>query len=212
MKKHHVLSIIVMLGLGTLAGCQPIEEAPEQNYLEVIGEYEQQTPEAGYRLNLSYNGPIGLRDKFMKWADSVQQVIPSMVKTNEGIFLNYMPEQMGKKINKDMYQTSVTYLLTVADSALYSEITSDLIRRNIPFNLNVMGTFMDPDQKAGLQQQMLQKAIENAKAKIGFMSGDGRAYEIVGIEELDNTTPYGPEYYDFNRRMITRLKVKARIK
>lgn len=27
---------------------------------------------------------------------------------------------------------------------------------------------------------------------------------------MDNTVPYGPEYNDFNRRMVSRLRVKAR--
>ncbi|MFD2515101.1 SIMPL domain-containing protein [Pontibacter locisalis] len=213
MKKINSIGLVLILSVAAFAGCQVRErEEANQDYLEVIGEYEQQTPEAGYRLNLSYNGPIEQREKFLKWADSVKQVVPSMVKMNEGIYLNYMPEQMGKKISRDMYQTSVTYLLTVSDSSLYSSLTEDLLERNIPFNLNVMGTFMEPEQKTKLQHQMLQKAMENARAKLDFMISDGREYEIIGIEELDNTTPYGPEYYDFNRRMVARVKVKASLK
>ncbi|WP_439879574.1 SIMPL domain-containing protein [Pontibacter sp. MBLB2868] len=209
MKKQKMLLPALLLGLGLMVSCTPYTE--EDNYLEVIGEYEQQTPEAGYRLNLSYNGPVELRDKFTAWADSMKKEVPSMVKSNENIYLNYMPEQMGKKISKDMYQTSVTYLLTVNDSAMYSNITQDLLKKNLPFNLNVMGTFIDPARKVKLQHTMMQKALENAKAKLALMSDEGKDYEIVSVEELDNTTPYGPEYDDFNRRMITRLKVKAKL-
>ena len=58
---------------------------------------------------------------------------------------------------------------------------------------------------------MLQQALNDAKIKLSFLAGQDRTYEIIGIEELDNTTPYGPEYYDFNRRKMARIRVKARL-
>jgi len=54
-----------------------------------------------------------------------------------------------------------------------------------------------------------QLALNDAKAKRSFLAGLDRSYEIMGTEELDNTTPYGPGYYDFNRRMVARVRVKA---
>jgi hypothetical protein len=210
MKKRPIPILALALGLLALGSCQQKTDH-EDKYFEVIGEYEQQTPEAGYRLNLSYNGPIDKRDEFVAWADSLKQKVPNMVKTNEGIFVNYMPEQAGKKIRKDMYQTNVTYLLTVADSTLYGQLTKDLLKRDFAFNINVMGVYLDPASKAKLQQDMMQKALDNAKTKLDFLTGKDRAYEIVSIEELDNNTPYGPEYYDYNRKMVARLKVKAEL-
>ncbi|MCC9138612.1 hypothetical protein ACFSKU_03015 [Pontibacter silvestris] len=82
-----------------------------------------QTPEGGYRLNLSYNGPLDMRNQFITWVDSLQQKVPSMVKMNENIYVNYMPEQMGRKVNKNMFQTSVSYNLIVQDSSMYDSIT-----------------------------------------------------------------------------------------
>ncbi len=212
MKKHTLLALSLATSISLLSSCDNRNTATEENYIEVIGEYEQPTPDAGYRLNLSYNGPISMRDKFQKWADSLQQKFPSMVKTNENIFMNYMPEQMGPKINKNMFQVGVSYILTVSDTAAYNQITRDALKRNFPFNVNVMGTFVEPGKRLAIQKEMMQKAIENAKSKIETLSGGtDRKYEIVVIEELDNTTPYGPEYYDFNRRMIARIKVKAQL-
>ncbi|MCC9166301.1 hypothetical protein [Pontibacter harenae] len=122
-----------------------------------------------------------------------------------------MPEQMGKKVDNDMFQTNVTYMLTVSDSSLYNQISQDLLRRNLPFNVNVMGTFMESNQKVEIQQQMMQQAMENAKTKLKAMVGEGRDYQVVRIEELDLSVQMGPEYYEYNRRMIARLKVKAKL-
>ncbi|MBB6611744.1 SIMPL domain-containing protein [Pontibacter sp. Tf4] len=213
MKKMH-LWLLVLAGSATLlAGCQQRDmDDDDERYLEVIGEYEQVTPDAGYKLNLSYNGPMELRQKFQKWVDSLQQELPTMVKTNDNIYLNYMPEQMGKRVTPNMYQVGVTYMVNVADSATYQRIADQLLKRNIPFSLNMMGTFIDPAKKAEIQQQMLGKAIENAKTKLNFLKGDGsQSYEIISIEELDNVAPYGPEYYEYNRRMLSRVKVRARL-
>lgn len=202
----------LLLALGALSGCETRQAEGEATYLEVIGEHEQQMPEAGYRLNLSYNGPLDKRDQFVAWADSLKKTVPSMAKTNESIYLNYMPEQMGLPVTRAMYQTNVTYLLNAADSALYNRITNDLLRRNFPFNVNVLGAYLEPAQKTELQQQMMQKALDNAKTKLGYLSAPtNRTYQIVSMEELDSATPYGPEYYDYNRRLMMRIKVKARL-
>lgn len=213
MKKMH-LWLLALAGSATLlAGCGQRDLADDDDhYLEVIGEYDQVTPDAGYKLNLSYNGPMEMRQKFQTWVDSLQQELPTMVKTNDNIYLNYMPEQMGKRVTPNMYQVGVTYMVNVADSATYQRIADQLLKRNIPFSLNMMGTFIDPAQKAKLQQELLGKALENAKTKLDFLKGDtSRTYEIVSVEELDNVAPYGPEYYEFNRRMMARVKVKARL-
>ncbi len=200
-----------LLGLGALSSCETRSAAEEENYLQVIGEYEQQMPEAGYRLNLSYNGPMHMRPAFTRWADSLQQVVPSMVLMNDNTYLNYMPEQMGQeKIRPGMFQTSVTYNLVVPDSATYGRIIQSALDHNFPFNMNVTGTFVEPERKQELQQELMQKALENAKAKLNFLSGE-KKYEVVGVEELDNMQPYGPEYYEFNRKMLARVKVKARL-
>ncbi|GAB3831206.1 hypothetical protein GCM10028895_48280 [Pontibacter rugosus] len=119
----------------------------EENYLHVIGEYEQPMPDAGFRLNLSYNGPMDMRQKFNKWADSLRHEVPSMVRTNENIYLNYMPEQMGKKVNPNMFQTSVTYNIIVPDSATYGRIMQDALDHRFSFNVNVSSTFIDDAQR-----------------------------------------------------------------
>lgn len=210
MKKQLLSFVLVMIILG-LCSCTKAETEPQQDYLEVIGEAEMITPEAGYKLNLTYNGPMEMRNSFVTWADSIQQKLPGMIKTSENIYLNHIPEQTSRRINKSMYQTSVTYLLNVEDSTLFASITQDLLNRNIPFNLNVMGTFMKPEQKARLQQNLMKQALVNAKTKLDFLNTAERAYSITQVEELDNTVPYGPEYYDYNRKMIARVKVKARL-
>jgi len=204
---------LLCLAAGLLTACKMETEKDEEGrYLEVIGEYEQAIPDGGYRLNLSYNGPMSLRKKFDVWADSMQQVLPSMTKTNDNIYINYMPEQMGKKITDNMFQVGVGYNVLVNDSSTYNSIAKDLLRQNIPFSLNMTGAFIEPVKELGLQKELLKKAIENAKAKIDFLKGDsGSTYEIISIEELDNQPPYGPDYYDYNRRMATRVKVKARL-
>ncbi|MBF9255034.1 hypothetical protein I2I11_17180 [Pontibacter sp. 172403-2] len=210
MKRMHLTTLALAAGWLALSSCE-LRETGNENYVEVIGQHEQQMPETGYRLNLSYNGPLDTRDQFVAWADSLRQKVPGMVKTNESIYVNYMPGQTGHGISKDMYQTSVTYLLSVKDSALYSRISADLLQRSFPFSINITGSYLEPDREKQLQQQMLQQALSDAKAKLTFLSGKNRTYEIVSIEELDNTTPYGPEYYDFNRRMVARVRVKARL-
>lgn len=201
--------VIAFVAFIMLNGCDI--RNTDQEYIEVIGEAETQTPEAGYRLNLSYNGPLDLRSHFAEWIDSLQQRVPSMVKMNDNIYVNYMPEQMGKNINKDMFQTSVSYNLIVSDSSMYNRITKDLLKRNLPFNVNVSGTVFEPEKKVALQNELLQQALNNAKAKLANLTQDGRKYEVVGIEELDSKQPFGPEYYDYNRVMIERVKVKAKI-
>lgn len=209
MKKLFELGATFILGALLLNGCQPMEA--DENYFEVIGEFEQSSPEAGYRLNLSYNGPLNQRDGFVKWVDSVKQQVPSMVKLSENIYVNYLPEEMNRRPARGDLQTSVSYMLTATDSTLYNRLAKDLLKRNLPFSLNVMGSYLDPDTRIKLQQEMMQKAVENARQKLEGLSGEGKTFEIVGIEELDNTVPYGPEYYDFNRRMVSRVKVKARV-
>ncbi|WP_242927254.1 SIMPL domain-containing protein [Pontibacter vulgaris] len=212
MKKNLLLALIFITSIGLLSSCETRNSTSEDNYIEVIGEYEQPAPDAGYRLNLSYNGPISLRPRFQKWADSLQQQFPSMTKMNENIFLNYMPEQMGKNINRNMYQIGVSYNLTVSDTASYNRITREALKRNIPFNLNVTGSFIEPGKRLAVQKEMLQKAIENAKSKIETLKGTPeKKYVIVSMEEIDSSVPYNPEYYDFNRRMVARIKVKARL-
>lgn len=207
------LWLIALAGSATLlAGCQQRTTADDEHYLEVIGEHEQVTPDAGYRLNLSYNGPMEMRQKFDVWIDSLQKELPGLVKTSDNIYLNYMPEQMGKRPTRDMYQVGVSYMVSVTDSATYNRLAQDLLKRNIPFGLNMMGTFISPDKKAALQQQMLGKAVDNAKSKLNFLKTDNnQAYEIVSIEELDNLPPFGHDYYEINRRMVKRVKVKARL-
>ncbi|PRY09716.1 hypothetical protein CLV24_11855 [Pontibacter ummariensis] len=210
MKKVFVSSLALVFAMGALAGCGMRPE--EEEYLQVIGEYEQPMPDAGFRLNLSYNGPLEMRKKFMVWADSLQKQVPGMMLTNESIFVNYMPEQMGQeKIRPEMFQTSVTYNINVPDSATYSRIMQDALAHHFPFSVNVSGTFVDPSRRADVQQELLEQAVENARAKLRFLNGGEEGYEIVSVEELDNVQPYGPDYYDFNRRMVSRVKVKARL-
>lgn len=86
----------------------------------------------------------------------------------------------------------------------------DMLRRNIPFNLNIAGTYLDQAKRRQVQQELMQEALAHAKTKLSFLANGGEKYEIVGVEEMDNTVPYGPEYHDFNRRMVSRVKVKAR--
>lgn len=210
MKKQILWLALGMFALG-LSSCVKVEPDEQQDYLEVIGEAEMQTPDAGYKLNLTYNGPMGLRDSFVTWADSLQRKIPGMVKTSENIHINYMPEQAGQRINKDMYQTNISYMLHVQDSTTYSAITQDLLNRKIPFNLNVMGTFINPEEKAKLQRHLMEEALANAKSKLDFLNTGDKTYSITQVEELDHTVPYGPEYYDYNRKMVSRVKVKARL-
>ena len=201
-----------LLGAATLSGCQTRTAATEEDYLQVIGEYERPMPEAGYRLTLSYNGPMTMRHEFIRWADSLQQKVPSMLLTNDNTYLNYMPEQMGKeKIKPAMFQTSMTYNIVVPDSATYGRIIRSALNHRFPFNMNVSGTVVEPEQKQKLQQELMQKALDNAKAKLNFLSGGEGKYEIVSIEEMDNMQPFGPEYYEFNRKMASRVKVKARL-
>ncbi|WP_161890971.1 ATP-binding protein [Pontibacter russatus] len=210
MKKVSVWVLALLAGVGALGSCDMRSNAGE-NYLEVIGEAEQTMPDAGYRLNLSYNGPVSLRDKFSAWADSLQREVPGMVLTSDNIYINYMPEQMGQqKITPNMMQSSISYNILAADSAMYGRILRDMLRRNIPFSLNISGTFLDQEQRRKVQQQLMQQALAHAKAKLGFLADGEGKYEIVGVEEMDNTVPYGPEYNDFNRRVVSRLKVKAR--
>jgi len=211
MKKLHVWVLALVAGVGSLGSCQMRNEAEEES-LQVIGEHEQLVPEAGYRLNLSYFGPLSGRQRFMAWADSLQKVMPHMVLTNESMnIMNYMPEQMGQEqIKPGMFQSNVSYNILVPDSATYGRITRDALRHNFPFNVNVTGTFVDPGKRQELQRKLMQQALENAKAKLDFLSG-GRSYEIIGVEELDTNQPYGPEYYEFNRKMAARIKVKARL-
>ncbi|WP_266202334.1 SIMPL domain-containing protein [Pontibacter kalidii] len=212
MKRLNLWVLSALLGVGTLSSCQTRSAAEEEDYLQVIGEYEQQMPEAGYRLSLSYNGPMRLRPAFTRWADSLQQVVPSMVLTNDNTYLHYMPEQMGQeKIKPGMFQTSLTYNMVVPDSAAYGRIIQSALDHNFPFNMNVTGTFVEPERKQELQQELMQKAMENARTKLNFLSGGADKYKIVGVEELDNLQPYGPEYYEFNRKMVSRVKVKARL-
>lgn len=214
MKKVSWNAAVLLAGLLAFGSCDTRRPATEgEEYIEVIGEYEAALPEAGFRLNLSFNGPLDLRDRFQQWADSLQQVTPGMVKVNDNIFLNYMPEQMGRKISRSQYQVGVTYTLQVEDSAAYNRITRDLLSRNLPFQLNVTGSYLEPERKAKLQQEMMQQALANARQKLDFLNSDTtRTYEIVSVEELDQTAPYGPEYYEYNRRAVSRLKVKARLK
>lgn len=209
MKKLPHLCFGLLAGVALLIGCRPAES--DGNYLEVIGEYEQPSPEAGYRLNLAYNGPLSQREGFEKWVDSVQQKVPGLVKISENIYVNYMPEEMGRKPTRSDLQTSISYMLNASDSTLYNRLANDLLKSNLPFSLNVMGTYLDPATKTKLQQDLMQKALANARQKIESITGEGATYQIVQIEELDNTVPYGPEYYDFNRRMVSRIKVKARL-
>jgi hypothetical protein len=212
MKKFVKGVLLILWSAVIVAGCEPMAEKSESQYLEVIGEHDETTPDVGYRLNLSYNGPMQLREKFQMWADSVQKIFPGMVKTNDNIYINYIPEQMGKRIRPEMYQVGVTYMLSVSDSATYTRMANDLLKRNIPFSLNMMGTFIEPEKRLAMQKAMLGKALENAKAELDFLKGDpDKTYEIVSIEEMDNIQPYGPDYYDFNRRMVARLKVRARL-
>lgn len=122
-----------------------------------------------------------------------------------------MPEQMGKeKIQPNMMQSSISYKIVAADSAVYGRILRDMLRRNIPFNLNIAGTYLDQAKRRQVQQELMQEALEHARTKLSFLANGGDKYEIVGVEEMDNTVPYGPEYNNFNRRMVSRLRVKAR--
>ena len=210
MKKVCVWVLALLASVVALGSCDMRGTAGE-DYLEVIGEAEQTMPDAGYRLNLSYNGPMSMRAKFSAWADSLQQKVPGMVLTSDNIYINYMPEQMGQeKITPNMMQSSISYNILAADSAMYGRILRDMLRRNIPFSLNIAGTFLDQEQRRQVQQKLMQEALEHARAKLGFLAGGEGDYEIVGVEEMDNTVPYGPEYNDFNRRVVSRLKVKAR--
>ncbi len=209
MKKLLLLNTLLVLVLALISGCQTYET--EHNYIEVIGEHEQQMPDAGFKLNLSYNGPMANREKFEKWVDSVQLKVPGMVKTNENIYLNQMPEERDIRVKPEAYQTSINYILNAPDNKLYNSITDDLLRRGIPFNINVMGSYMDPAIESAIRKDLMQKALEDAKDKLAFLSGEGKTFEIVSIEELDKNVPYGPDYYDFNRRMVSRVKVKAKL-
>ncbi len=213
MKKMQLWLLAVSGSATILVSCQVRETSEdEKHFIEVIGEHEQVTPDAGYRLNLSYNGPMKQRAEFQSWADSVKKVFPEMMKVNDNIYMNYMPEQTGKPIKPEMYQVGITYMISVEDSAAYGQLTDDLLKHNIPFNLNMTGTFVNPQDRLKLQKQLLAKAVENAKAKLDFLKGsDDRTYEIISIEELDNMQPYGPEYYEYNRRMASRVRVKARL-
>lgn len=210
MRKANVWVLALLAGVATLGSCDTRSTAAE-DYLEVIGEAEQTMPDAGYRLNLSFNGPMNMRDKFSTWADSLQKEVPNMVLTSDNIYINYMPEQMGKeKITPNMMHSNISYNIIAADSAMYGRILRDMLRRNIPFNLNIAGTFLDQGQRRKVQQELMQEALDHAKTKLSFLANGEDKYEIVGVEEMDNTVPYGPEYFDFNRRMVSRLKVKAR--
>lgn len=183
------------------------------HYLEVIGEAEQAMPEAGYKLNLFYNGPLPMRNQFRQWADSLQKQVPSMMLTSDNIFFNHMPDMEGRQSRSpDQMQSSMSFNILVADSAMYSRILRDLVKRQLPFNLNVNGTYLAQEKRQELMQQLLQKSVDDAKTKLRFLAPKGTDFEIVSIEELDNTVPYGPEYNDFNRRMVSRVKVKALLK
>jgi hypothetical protein len=214
MKRLCCRVLVLFGGAAILSGCERREVYKEAHYLEVIGEYDEVTPEAGYRLTLSYNGPMNMRNIFQAWADSVQKVLPGMVKTNDNIYINYMPEQKEKRPGSELFQVGVTYIVNVTDSATYEQLARDMLKRQIPFSLNMTGTFMEPAKKLALQQKILARALDNAKAKLDYLKGGrpGSTYEIVSIEELDNLQPYGPDYFDFNRRMAARVKVKARLK
>ncbi|MCC9138613.1 hypothetical protein ACFSKU_03020 [Pontibacter silvestris] len=85
-----------------------------------------------------------------------------------------------------------------------------MLKRSLPF-INVSRIFFDPDQKTALQHELMQKALSNAKAKLSSLTQDGHKYEIVGIQELDSKLPYGPEHYDYNRVVVERVRVKARL-
>ena len=210
MRKPLVWLLALLTGFGTMSGCEMRSNATE-DYLEVIGEAERTMADAGFRLNLSYNGPLSMRAKFSAWADSLQQEVPGMVLTSDNIYINYMPEQMGQeKIQPGMMQSNISYNMIAADSAVYGRILRDLLRRNIPFNLNIAGTQLELSRRREVQQELMQEALAHATTKLSFLANGDDKYEIVGVEEMDNTVPYGPEYYDFNRRMVSRLKVKAR--
>ena len=205
-----VWALALLASLGAFSGCDLRSNAPEV-YLEVIGESEQTMADAGFRLNLSYNGPLSMRGQFTAWADSLQKEIPDMVLTSDNIYINYMPEQIGKgKIQPNMMQSNISYNIVAADSAVYGRILRDMLRRNIPFNLNIAGTYLDQEQRRKVQQKLMQEALEHAQTKLSFLANGPDKYEIVGVEEMDNTVPYGPEYNDFNRRMVSRIRVKAR--
>ncbi len=195
---------------GLMAGCGN-RHTTEEGMLTVIGEYEQTMPDAGYRLNLSFNGTMRQRNEFMRWADSLQREVPSMMLTSDNVYINYMPEQAAQQHTQpDMFQSNISYNIIAADSAMYQRILKDILRRNLPFNLNVGGTFLDHGKRQAIQQELMQKALENATQKLNAMAGGEEHYDIVTVEEMDNTVPYGPEYNDFNRRMVSRLKVTAR--
>ncbi|WP_018479131.1 hypothetical protein [Pontibacter roseus] len=210
MKKAYLQVLTLTILLIIVSGCDTRRAAAEEEYIEVVGEYEGSLPEAGFRLNLTFNGPLDMHDRFQVWADSMQRQTEGMVKLNDNIYLNHMPEQMGRKISRSQFQVGVTYSLNVADSAAYNRITRDLFRRNLPFHLNVTGSYLEPERKAAVQRESLQQALDNARQKLDFLS-NGRSYEIVGMEELHQSPPYAPEYYEYNRRTISRIKVKARL-
>lgn len=212
MKKKYWAMLSLMAGLAFLSSCDSRSSHSKEEYLEVIGEYEGTMPEGGFRLNLSFNGPLDMRNKFQVWADSMQQITPGLMKINDNIYLNHMPEQTGRNFNRSHYQVGVTYSLQVPDSVMYNRVTEDLFRRNLPFQLNVAGSILTSERKTALQQELMEKALANARKKLDFLSsGSNRSYEIVGIEELDQNAQFGPEYYEYNRRVISRLKVKARL-
>ncbi|MHA6248296.1 SIMPL domain-containing protein [Pontibacter sp. CAU 1760] len=204
--------LLLMLCLAGLGSCRQYSDE-QGHYLEVIGEAEQAMPEAGYKLNLFYNGPLPMRNQFRQWADSLQKQVPSMMLTSDNIFFNHMP---GMEVNQpsspDRMQSSMSFNILVTDSAMYSRILQDLVRRQLPFNLNVNGTYLEPKKRQELMQQLLQKSVDDAKTKLRYLAPKGADFEIVSITELDNTVPYGPEYNDFNRRMVSRVKVNARLK
>lgn len=211
MKRGNNWLVAALLVAGLVSGCDNRALQPEENYLQVIGEAERPMVDAGYRLNLSYNGSMESRERFTQWADSLAKKLPGMSLINESVYFNYMPEQMGKeKIKPSMFQTSVSYNVTVPDSATYNRIIQDALDRQFPFNVNVSGTYLDEAKRAQVQQQLMDEALEHARAKLNSLSGGEGKYEIVGIEELDSNQPYGPEYYEFNRRMVARVKVKAK--
>ncbi|MCJ8164571.1 hypothetical protein MKJ04_06905 [Pontibacter sp. E15-1] len=202
-------SLAVAVGLYLLSSCDTRRNRDEATYLTVIGEYEQPMPDAGYRLNLSFNGPLRQRGAIKRWADSLQQQVPSMVLTSENVYMNYMPEQAAK-LQPELLQANISYNIIAADSAMYTRIMDDLLRRKILFSLQVGGTVVDHEERQRIQQELMQKALQNATQKLNALAGSEDSYEIVEVEEMDNTVPYGPEYNDFNRCMVSRVRVKAR--
>lgn len=117
--------LALLTGFGTISSCEMRSNATG-DYLEVIGESEQTMSEAGFRLNLSYNGPLSMRGKFTAWADSLQKEIPDMVLTSDNIYINYMPEQMGQeKIQPNMMQ-SIFPIILLRLTAPYTAACSEI--------------------------------------------------------------------------------------